>query len=62
MADVIAFLIGLESKSSLKLSDSFVADRYEFANELINSGYYVVKTQYGYSIRLHRAMWTRRVR
>lgn len=62
MAEVIAILNGLESQSSLSLSDSYISERYDLCKELINSGYYVIKTQYGYSIRLHGAMWTRRVR
>jgi len=62
MAEVIAILNGLESQSSLRLSDSFIQERYDLAKSLIDSGYYVIATQYGYAIRLHGAKWTRRIR
>jgi len=62
MAQVIAILNGLESKESLNLSDSYIQERYNQAYDLVNNGYYVIKTQYGYSIKLHAPKWTRRVR
>ena len=62
MSSVIAIIKGLESKSSLSMEDSYFDSRYIHAQELINQGYYVIKTSYGYQIKKHKTEWKRRVR
>lgn len=62
MAEMLAIFQGLESRSSLNLSNEFIAKYYNQAMTLYTENYIAIKTESGYQIKKHVPTWNRRIR